>query len=84
MLYVLRGGIAWRALPHDFPPWQTVYYHFRQLKMAGAPRLPPEVSPSSALGKAAQRKGIDIRRALLHEDAAVYHDELARDVGRVG
>jgi len=24
MLYVLRGGIAWRALPHDLPPWQTV------------------------------------------------------------
>ena len=21
ILYVLRGGIAWRALPHDYPPW---------------------------------------------------------------
>lgn len=29
ILYVLRGGIAWRALPHDFPPWQTVYDYFR-------------------------------------------------------
>lgn len=29
MLYVLRGGIAWRALPHEFPPWQTVYHYFR-------------------------------------------------------
>jgi putative transposase len=27
--YVLRGGIAWRALPHDSPPWQTVYHYFR-------------------------------------------------------
>jgi putative transposase len=27
--YVLRGGIAWRALPHDYPPWQTVYHYFR-------------------------------------------------------
>lgn len=29
MLYVLRGGISWRSLPHDFPPWQTVYHYFR-------------------------------------------------------
>jgi transposase len=21
---VLRGGIAWRLLPKDFPPWPTV------------------------------------------------------------
>ncbi len=26
---VLRGGIAWRLLPHEFPPWQTVYHSFR-------------------------------------------------------
>jgi transposase len=29
MLYVLRGGIAWRAMPHDLPPWQTVDHSFR-------------------------------------------------------
>ena len=29
MLYVLRGGSAWRSLPHAFPPWQTVYHSFR-------------------------------------------------------
>src|SRR5262245_33479014 len=28
LLYVLRNGITWRALPHDFPPWQTVYHYF--------------------------------------------------------
>ena len=22
--YVLRSGCAWRMLPHDFPPWQTL------------------------------------------------------------
>lgn len=27
--YVLRSGCAWRLLPHDFPPWQTVYHYFR-------------------------------------------------------
>ena len=28
IFYVLRGGIAWRLLPGDFPPWQTVYRWF--------------------------------------------------------
>jgi transposase len=28
ILYVLRTGCPWRALPHDFPPWQTVYGYF--------------------------------------------------------
>src|SRR5262245_59921366 len=28
ILYVLRNGIVWRALPHDFPPWKTVYHYF--------------------------------------------------------
>lgn len=29
MLYVLRSGCSWRALPHDFPAWQTVYHYVR-------------------------------------------------------
>jgi putative transposase len=33
--YVLRGGIAWRALPHEYPPWQTVYHYFRAWRMDG-------------------------------------------------
>lgn len=28
IFYVLRSGGAWRMLPHDFPPWPTVYYYF--------------------------------------------------------
>ncbi len=29
ILYVLRNGVVWRALPHDFPPWKTAYHYFR-------------------------------------------------------
>ena len=29
ILYVLKGGIQWRMLPHDFPNWQSVYYYYR-------------------------------------------------------
>src|SRR3954467_838106 len=28
MCYLARAGCAWRMLPHDFPPWKTVSYHF--------------------------------------------------------
>jgi len=28
VLYVVRTGCAWRQLPVDFPPWQTVYWYF--------------------------------------------------------
>src|SRR5215207_152465 len=28
VLYVLQEGCRWRALPHDFPAWQTVYWYF--------------------------------------------------------
>jgi len=29
IFYVLRSGCAWRLLPSDFGPWQTVYGYFR-------------------------------------------------------
>lgn len=28
VLYLLKEGCSWRALPHDFPKWQNVRYHF--------------------------------------------------------
>jgi putative transposase len=35
IFYLLRSGCAWRLLPHDFPPWSTVYTYFRQWKKDG-------------------------------------------------
>ena len=35
VFYVLRSGCAWRLLPHDFPPWQTVFNHFRKWRTRG-------------------------------------------------
>ncbi|EFH79739.1 IS5 family transposase [Ktedonobacter racemifer] len=35
IFYVLRTGCAWRYLPCNFPPWQTVFYHFRRLRLKG-------------------------------------------------
>jgi putative transposase len=35
ILYVLRTSCAWRLLPHDLPPWQTVYGYFRRWRDSG-------------------------------------------------
>lgn len=35
IFYHLRAGAAWRMLPHDFPPWQTVYGKFRDWRLDG-------------------------------------------------
>lgn len=32
IFYVIRTGCQWRYLPHDFPPWKTVYEQFRRWK----------------------------------------------------
>ena len=62
ILYFLRAGCAWRLLPHDFPPWQTVYYYLRRwegegvwagvlhtLVLADRERAGWEASPSAAI-----------------------------------
>jgi putative transposase len=33
--YQLRAGGAWRLLPHEFPPWPTVYAYFRRWQADG-------------------------------------------------
>lgn len=35
IFYILTSGCAWRLLPHDLPPWSTVYYYFRLWRRDG-------------------------------------------------
>ena len=35
ILYLDRTGGQWRALPHDFPPWSTVWSYFRRWRNDG-------------------------------------------------
>jgi putative transposase len=35
IFYINATGCQWRLLPNDFPPWQTVYYHFSNWKRNG-------------------------------------------------
>jgi putative transposase len=34
-LYVLRSGSTWRMMPHDLPPWGTVWRYFRRWRKDG-------------------------------------------------
>lgn len=35
IMYILRTGCAWRLLPHDFPPYRTVFYYFAKWRKCG-------------------------------------------------
>ncbi len=33
--YVVRGGLQWRLIPNDLPPWAAVYQQMRRWLAAG-------------------------------------------------
>jgi len=35
IFYIVRSDCAWRLMPHDLPPWQTVYGYYWQWRNAG-------------------------------------------------
>jgi transposase len=35
ILYVLKTGCPWNMVPHDFPPYSTVFWYFRQWRKDG-------------------------------------------------
>lgn len=35
IFYLTRSGCAWRYLPREYPPWQTVYGYFRAWRIDG-------------------------------------------------
>lgn len=35
IFYVLRTGCSWEMLPHDLPPYSTVYFYFRRWQKRG-------------------------------------------------
>jgi transposase len=62
IFYVMRAGCAWRLVPSDLPPWETIYRWFaawrddgrferinRALVMADRERVGRDASPSAAI-----------------------------------
>ncbi len=35
IFFILKSGCAWRLLPRDLPPWETVYWWFRRWRIDG-------------------------------------------------
>jgi len=35
IFYLVTGGIPWRSMPHDLPPWGTVHFFYRQWRLDG-------------------------------------------------
>jgi putative transposase len=35
VFYLLRTGCQWRAMPHEYPPRSTVFYHFAKWRSRG-------------------------------------------------
>jgi putative transposase len=35
VFYLNRSGCSWRMLPHDFAPWGTVHWFYRQWRLDG-------------------------------------------------
>ena len=33
VLYLLKEGCTWRAIPHDFPKWENVRYHSAKINV---------------------------------------------------
>jgi len=35
IFYIFRIGAQWRQLPHEYPPWPTVFWWFRRWQLDG-------------------------------------------------
>jgi transposase len=35
IFYVVKGGIPWRLMPNDLPPWKSVYYYHAKFSRLG-------------------------------------------------
>ncbi|MFB0630572.1 transposase [Streptomyces sp. AB3(2024)] len=61
-----RGGIAWRAMPADFPGWARVYAFFRRWRENGLvtefhDRLRGRVRERARCGRRSRRRGSSTR-----------------------
>ena len=48
VFYLLRSGCSWRMLPREYPPWQTIYYHFRKWRIDDRLRRAHDFRPDDA------------------------------------
>lgn len=56
VLYLNRNGVTWRALPHEFPPWGTVWCYFRRFRNDGTWKKIHDALRDKAPKKAGKKK----------------------------
>ncbi|MGH8920533.1 MAG: IS5 family transposase [Actinomycetes bacterium] len=82
ILYVVRTGCAWRQLPADFPPWQTVYWYFNQWEQADVTeKLLPVVRGQLrvAEGRDAEGRDAEPSAGLIDSQSVKGADTVGRD-----
>ena len=57
VLYLCRNGCTWRALPHEFPPWGTVWYSFRRFREDGTWKTIHDALRDKVRKKAGKKRG---------------------------
>ncbi len=67
--YHWETGCAWRMLPHDFPPWGTVYSYYRKWRRTGVlQQLRDELLRPVRSRKTAQRQPVFAPRDFQNPD----------------
>lgn len=80
MFYGVKGGIPWRMLPKDYPPYQTVYHYFRLWRKNG---FWAELNTKlrERLGKKVKGKGRKHPSAAILDSQRVKTVEGGKDIG---
>jgi putative transposase len=79
IFYILRSGCPWRLLPHDIPPWPTVYYHFRKFRLSGVWHLVFKVLHTAERKRVG--KDFDASAAIIDSQSLKTTEEGARSNG---
>jgi transposase len=85
IFYVLRGGIAWRLLPTDFPPWPTLYRWFAAWRDAGlftaiSPALVMAARERAGRGASPTAAIIDSQSVKSTESGGLRGDDAGKEV----